>query len=260
MDLGTRPAIVMEGITVSVTPDPASAGREAGVAAAASIAAATRRQGSARVIFASAPSQEAMLAELISAADIDWAKVQAFHMDEYVGLPAQHPQAFGQWLEERLASVDIGSFERIDPSEDPAREARRYAALIAAGPVDVVCMGIGVNGHIAFNEPDATRFDDPDRVRVVELDAESRKQQVDDGLFPGIDDVPTEAVTLTVPALLAAREVVVTVLGERKAPAVSAALAGPVGPHCPASAIRSHRSARVFLDRAAAARLPARPR
>lgn len=236
-----------------ITATARQAGAEAGRQAATVISAAIAMSGRARVIFGSAPSQQDMLATL-SAADLDWSAVQAFHMDEYLGLPADHPQSFGQWLADRLPP-DIGSFDRIRPGEEPKAECRRYAALIEP-PVDLVCMGIGVNGHIAFNEPGA-RFDDPELVRLITLDQRSRQQQVDDECFATLAEVPTKALTVTIPPLVSAAAIICTVVGERKAPAVAAALTGPVDCGCPASILQRSSHARVYLDQAAASLLPA---
>lgn len=234
-----------------ITATAQQAGAEAGRQAATVIGAAIAMSGRARVIFGSAPSQQDMLATL-AAADLDWSAVQAFHMDEYLDLPADHPQSFGRWLADRLPP-DIGSFDRIRPGEEPKAECRRYAALIEP-PVDLVCMGIGVNGHIAFNEPGA-RFDDPELVRLITLDQRSRQQQVDDGCFATLDEVPTKALTVTIPPLVSAA-IVCTVVGERKAPAVAAAFAGPVDTACPASILQRFPQAHVYLDEAAASLLP----
>ncbi len=223
-----------------------------GEAAAHDIAAALTRRladgGTARMIFASAPSQEATLRALAAAPGIAWERVTAFHMDEYIGLDAAAPQRFGAWLRAAfLDRVPIGAVHLIDPGADPAAEVARYAGLLAAAPVDIVCLGIGVNGHLAFNDPPAD-LADPESVRVVELDEVSRAQQVDDGCFAGLADVPRRAITLTVPALLSAAEVFCMAPGVRKRPAVTAALRGPVGGALPASALRTHPRCTVYLD------------
>lgn len=242
---------------VHVAPTARQAGAAAAEVAARAILDALARRGRARVIFASAPSQEAMLATLGQDPRIDWSNVTSLHMDEYLGLPRHHPQAFGQWLEDRVPPAAHPGLQRIDPEADPAGEAARYAALVAAEPVDVTLLGIGVNGHVAFNEPDVARFDDDELVRLVQLDETSRQQQVDEGLFPELAAVPTHALTMTVPALTAAGVMVATVLGSLKAPAVARALNGPVSPECPASVLRMHPSASMHLDAGAAALLGA---
>jgi len=242
---------------VRVWPTAEHAGADAARTAADAIVEALGARGRARVIFASAPSQEQMLAALAADTRIDWSLVTSFHMDEYLGLAPDRPQAFGRWLEDRLPAAARANFVRIDTTADPAAEAARYAALLSEGPIDVTCLGLGVNGHVAFNEPDVARFDDPELLRVIELDVRSRHQQVREGLFGTLVDVPTRALTLTVPALMSAAVMVATVLGEHKARAVADALAGPVSPACPASVLRTHPRASMHLDAAAASLVPA---
>lgn len=227
------------------------AGHAAGRAAAISLRAAIAARGRARVVFAAAPSQEAMLAELTNQA-VDWSAIEAFHMDEYIGLPDHHPQSFGQWLADRLPG-DLAAFERITTSANPEMEMARYSARLS-GPIDLVCLGIGVNGHIAFNEPGAS-FTQTEKVCRVELDEASRQQQVEDGCFATLEEVPTTALTLTIPTLVAGADLVCTVLGSRKAKAVRRALTGPVDESCPASILQTRPDARIFLDAAAAADL-----
>lgn len=252
---GTIRGILTGGVFVRDTLG--EVGASAAAAAADAILAAIAERGGARVVFASAPSQEPMLVALAADPRIDWSLVTSFHMDEYLGVPADHPQSFGQWLADRLPASARPGFLRIDSTAEPREEAPRYAALVAEAPIDVTCLGVGVNGHIAFNEPDVTRFDDPELVRQVRIDDVSRRQQVDEGLFPSLSQVPTDALTLTVPALLGAATMVASVLGSHKAAAVAAALTGPVSPRCPGSALRTHRAASMHLDPAAAALIDA---
>jgi len=226
---------------------PDQAGQAAGRAAAELLRGAITAHGSARVILASAPSQATMLATLVRQ-DVDWSRVHALHMDEYIGLPPDHPQSFGQWLADRLPPT-LGRFDRLLPGDDPAVELARYTDLLAE-PVDLVCMGIGVNGHIAFNEPGSS-FTDDQRVRLISLDLASRRQQVDDDCFRSLDEVPTGALTVTIPTLMAARSIVCTVIGARKAAAVEAALTGPVDESCPGSVLQTRTDAAIFVDRAA---------
>lgn len=247
-----------DGVPVTITGTAEEAGASAARAAADAILSALSASGRARVIFASAPSQEAMLKGLAADTRIDWSRVHGLHMDEYIGIDAADPRAFGAWLAHRLPVHRFASFDRIDPSGDADAEVRRYEAAVRAEPVDLTCLGFGVNGHIAFNEPGAD-LDDPRFVRTVDLAPASRRQQVTEGLFGELGDVPVRAITLTVPALLSARTLVATVLGRPKAAAVAAALTGPVSPACPASAIRRHEDVTVHLDAAAAGELD-RPR
>ena len=254
MSLGAEPIAVVHGVEIHVAEDPESAGRAAADVAAAALGQALDERGRARLLLASAPSQEPMLSALLATDAVDWSKVEVFHMDEYVDLPEEHPQSFGRWLQRRLTSAPLGRFERIRPGTVPATEMARYARLLESDELDVTCLGIGMNGHIAFNEPGA-RFDDPSPLRLVELDELSRRQQVEEGLFETLADVPTNAVTLTIPSLLRARTLVATVVGDHKADAVAAAVEGPLDPSCPASALRTHPRVSLHLDTAAAARL-----
>jgi glucosamine-6-phosphate deaminase len=201
-----------------------------------------------RMIFASAPSQEATLRALAGWPGIQWERVTAFHMDEYLGLDSDAPQRFGNWLRAVLLDrVPIGSAHLIDPGEDPHATVESYAGLLSAAPIDICCLGIGVNGHLAFNDPPAD-LNDPALVKIVDLDEVSRGQQVDDGCFETLAEVPRRAITLTVPALLAAEEVFCMVPGGRKRAAVTGALRGPIGGRLPASALRTHPNCTVYVD------------
>ena len=242
--------------TVTTKPSAAEAGARAGETAAQLIRQALAERGKARVVFASAPSQEAMLAALTAAEGIDWSKVTSMHLDEYQGIDPGHRAAFGQWLADRLPAAAQVGLERIRTDGDSGAEIARYTHLLTSEPIDVVCLGIGVNGHLAFNEPGDTEFDDPAAVRQIELAHTSRQQQVDEGLFPALEDVPTHALTLTVPAIMRAEAVVCTVLGESKAASVAAALTGPITTDLPASVLRTHARAYMFLDTGAAGDLP----
>jgi glucosamine-6-phosphate deaminase len=219
-----------------------------GAMAAHAIAAAVERQGGARIILASAPSQSGFLQELLTHG-VPWEKVTVFHMDEYVGLEATHPASFRRYQSDHVLSrVQPAAFHGIcGESGDPIAETHRYAALLAAAPIDVVCAGIGENGHLAFNDPPAD-LNDPQRVKIVTLDEPCRRQQVHDGCFEHIEAVPSKAITLTVPALLACGELFVIVPGPRKAEAVKNTLTLPVSGACPATALRTHQRASLFID------------
>jgi glucosamine-6-phosphate deaminase len=211
----------------------------------------------ARVVFAAAPSQIEFLAALTQYQDIPWQRVIGLHMDEYFGLSREAPQSFGQFLRMHLFDkVPFGRVEYLDPTTaDPAVECERYAAIMKADPVDLVCMGIGENGHIAFNDPPIADSSDPLTVKIADLDDKCRQQQVNDGCFPTLADVPRQAMTLTVPALLSASIISVVAPGPRKAQAVFDALRGPIGTACPASLLRTHPSVEVFLDMQSASHL-----
>ena len=242
-----------DSLEVRQYPDRASLG----VAAARGVAAAIAARGEARAVFACAPSQDEFLAALI-AQSVDWAKVTVFHMDEYAGLPEGHPASFRSYLRGHLlAHIAARAVHLIRAEADAAGETARYAALLAERPLDLVCLGIGENGHLAFNDPPVADFADPALVKLVALDDACRRQQVHDGCFRALDDVPTHALTLTIPALFCAREISCVVPGGRKAQAVRDALLGPIAPSCPASILRTHPRAVLHLDEAAASLLPA---
>jgi glucosamine-6-phosphate deaminase len=228
-----------------------------GVAAAAYAADRLRRiletGDRARVIFAAAASQNELLEGLAVADGIDWARVDAFHLDEYVGLEPGHPRSFGTWLDEHIWSkVQPGRVERLDgaaaAADGPDVECERYGALIADGGLDLALIGVGENGHLAFNDPHVADFADPLVVKPVEIDEMSRRQQVRDGAFPSLDEVPRLAMTVTMSAILGSRAISVVVPGIQKAPAVARMLEGPIETACPASALRGHPDAVLFVD------------
>ncbi|MFI9553109.1 6-phosphogluconolactonase [Nonomuraea endophytica] len=237
---------------VSVHADRAATGAAAALAAAEALREILAERDEARVAFAAAPSQREMLAGLRAAPGIDWSRVVAFHLDEYVDLPPDAPQRFAAFLREEIwGAVGLKAVHEIVPGADPAAAAERYAALLARAPLDLAFLGIGDNGHLAFNDPPVADFADPLAVKVVELDEPCRRQQVSDGCFATLDEVPRRAVTLTVPTLLAARRLVVTVPGARKKAALQAALHGPLTTACPASALRTHPRCTLFADQEA---------
>jgi glucosamine-6-phosphate deaminase len=224
-----------------------------GEAAASDIADELRRrlasQAGVRMVFASAPSQADVLSALVRAQGIDWARVTAFHMDEYIGLPKAAPQRFANWLDAYVfEQVPLAAVYRIDPGDNPAETARQYAERLDAAPIDIVQLGIGVNGHIAFNDPPVADFADPLDVKVVDLDLECRQQQVDDECFEDVSQVPEQAITLTVPRLLRADRLFCMVPTRAKRAAVDAALNGPIATSCPASVLRRHPACTLYLD------------
>jgi len=200
------------------------------------------------VIFAAAPSQNEMLEALLRE-DVDFTRVNAFHMDEYVGLDISDSQSFATYLSEHIFSkAPFASVNYINAKNSVEEACVSYTALLEKYPPDVVCMGIGENGHIAFNDPPVADFFDKVLIKGVELDPICRMQQVHDGCFPNIDAVPKYAVTLTVPALMSAKHLICTVPAKTKANAVLAMLCGEYGELCPATALRKHDSAKMFLD------------
>lgn len=227
----------------------AEMGEAAGAAIAAELVARLGRQAEVRMIFAAAPSQSEALARLVRQPGIDWTRVTAFHMDEYIGLPDAAPQRFAKWLDAHIfGRLPFRAVHRILPEPDPVAAAAQYAARLADAPIDAVVLGIGVNGHVAFNDPPVANFADPLDVKVVALDAECRQQQVDDDCFARIEDVPREAITLTVPRLLRAEKLFCVVPGPMKRDAVQQTLHGPISTACPASILRQHPDCTLFLD------------
>lgn len=231
------------------------AGQHAAAHAAKTLRATVAKSGSARVLFAAAPSQQNLL-DSLSAEALPWPQIHAFHVDEYVGIDPAAPQSFGRWLSTRLFDRVPIRAELIDPTADPDAEAARYGALLRERPIDLALLGIGVNGHLAFNEPYQWLIDDPQPVRSVVLDEISRRQQVDDGCFDSLSDVPMAALTVTVPILLSAKSIVVTVVGARKARSVAGTLEDGIKPSVPASALQAHRDVTLYLDAPALSKAP----
>ena len=246
-----------DSLEVFVYENRALAGRAAAQGIVEAIRSRQLAHGSAKVIFAAAPSQDEFLAGLGAADEIDWTRVVAFHMDEYLGIDADHPASFRRYLQEHLFRlVGLGPDRlRLIPGEQierPLQTCLAYEDLLRANPTDIVCAGIGENGHLAFNDPPVADFLDPVLVKVVRLDAPCRNQQLNDGCFDRLEDIPTHAYTLTIPALLRAPVVSVVVPGPRKANAVLTTLRGPISEACPATALRRHAGARLYLDRESA--------
>lgn len=200
-------------------------------------------------VFAAAPSQDDFLASLAATEGIEWNRVNAFHMDEYVGLPSTAPQGFGNFLKERIFSkLPFKSVNYIGSEGNPEELVARYDALLSANHIDVVFMGIGENGHIAFNDPHVADFNDPARIKKVDLDLKCRMQQVHDGCFENLDQVPEYALTLTVPTLFSADRLFCIVPAATKADAVKLTVEGEIGEHCPATILRWHANATMYLD------------
>lgn len=237
----------------------AAMGEAAAAQAAASLRDAIARLGIAHVIAATGASQFEFLDRLVAAPGIDWPRTVFFHLDEYVGLPATHPASFRKYLRERLVDrVHPGAFHFIaGDAADPAAECRRVGALIERQPVDLAFVGIGENGHLAFNDPPAD-FETTVPYLVVDLDPDCRRQQLGEGWFPSFDDVPRRAISMSIQQILKSREILCVVPDARKARAVKECLEGAVSPRHPASALQDHPRTTVFLDQAAAALLPPR--
>lgn len=239
----------VDRLAVRVYEDRAAMGAAAGRDAAAKIKELLAGQERVRIIFAAAPSQSEMLRTLAASSGVDWSRVTALHMDEYVGLPEEAPQSFGRFLRDTLFdTVQPGEVHLIDGARPPRKECERYARLVQEAPIDIVCLGMGENGHIAFNDPPVADFEDSETMKPVELDLASREQQVNDGLFPSVDAVPTHAVTLTIPALTSGAHLFCAVPGPTKRAAVHRALRGPVTTECPASVLRRHPDCVLYTD------------
>lgn len=225
-------------------------GMAAATAAATAIKQLLNRKTFVNIIFAAAPSQNEILFHLAAHDDIDWSRVNAFHMDEYVGLHSTAPQRFGHFLDQAiLGKLPFHAVHYINGNaSNPEEECNRYAALLKANPVDIVCMGIGENTHIAFNDPHVADFNDPFMVKLVELDDMSRMQQIHDGCFASIEDVPRTAITLTVPALMKAASIFCVVPGINKAMAIKHTLNADISAVYPSTALRLHENANLYLD------------
>ena len=227
-------------------------GAAAAADAAAAISRAIDQKGVANVMFAAAPSQMELLDGLAASA-VDWSRVNAFHMDNYIGLPLDAPQQFSTFLTRHMFSrVPMG---KVFLMGNTGEDAARYAALLAAHPLDVCLMGVGENGHLAFNDPGMAFFDDPLPVKTVTLDGVCRNQQVRDGCFATLADVPLHALTATIPTLTGAAALFCVVPARSKAQAVHRMLLEPIDEACPASVLRRYASARLYLDADAAALL-----
>ena len=239
----------VDGLDVRVFRDRSSLGGAAAADVAGTLRGLLDRKERVRVVFAAAPSQSETLAALSQAGDIDWSRVTALHMDEYLGLEEGAPQGFGSFLRSRLFDlVRPGEVHLIDGQGAVEEECRRYAFLLREAPIDVVCLGIGENGHIAFNDPPVADFEDPLLIKSVRLDEASRRQQVHDGMFPALGEVPTHALTLTIPALMSGGRLFCMVPGKTKRQAVHCALRQPISTSCPASVLRRHPGCTLYLD------------
>jgi len=217
---------------------------------------ALAQRGRANIILATGASQFEMLAAL-AAADVDWPRVTMFHLDEYVAMPITHPASFRKYLRERFVdrlAKPPAAFHYINGEGDCEAECRRLAKLIVTHPIDVAFIGIGENGHLAFNDPPAD-FEAREPYFIVELDEACRRQQLGEGWFGSLDEVPRRAISMSIPQIMKSRKIVCTVPDERKAHAVQRAVEGPVTPDVPASALQKHPDATLYLDKPAASML-----
>jgi glucosamine-6-phosphate deaminase len=232
-----------------------SLGQAAAAQAAKAIRDAIAKRGRARVVAASAASQFEFLEALTAMPDIDWKRVELFHLDEYIGLPMSHPASFCKFLQERLiGKTGITEHHLLNGEEDPAEVIRRTNQAISAAPVDIAFVGIGENGHLAFNDPPAD-FETEEPYIVVSLDEACRQQQVGEGWFKDLAAVPKRAISMSVRQVLKAKEIIAVVPGPKKAQAIKKCFDGEISPMAPASILRTHANATIYLDRESAALL-----
>lgn len=239
----------VDKLNVEVHDSRESMGEEAGRYAVAAIKELLDKKDEIYIVFAAAPSQNEFLKAVSEAADVDWSRVHALHMDEYIGLSEDAPQGFGNFLRRAFFDkVPLASVDYIYADESVEETCKRYTDIIRNHHVDIVFMGIGENGHIAFNDPGVADFKDDAVIKKVKLDDKCRNQQVHDGCFAKLDDVPEYALTLTVPTLFNADKLVCVVPAATKAEAVRATIFGPIAETCPSSIMRNHEDARLFVD------------
>jgi glucosamine-6-phosphate deaminase len=240
---------------IRIHSDRQSLSRAAGAHAAEALRECIRATGAARIIAATGASQIQFLEALTATAGIEWSRVEMFHLDEYVGLPATHPASFRRYLLDRLIDkVGVGRFHLLDGEANPDQVAQQTGDALAARPVDVAFAGIGENGHLAFNDPPAD-FTTERPYLIVTLDDACRRQQVGEGWFASIDDVPARAISMSVRQILKSKEIIAVVPDARKASAVKACVDGPVSPMAPASILQTHENTTLYLDQDSAALL-----
>ena len=240
----------VDNLQVFVFDERVEMGKAAAQEAAKQINKLIKQKGDANIVFASAPSQSDMISALLEE-DIDWAKVRGFYQDEYIGLAPEHPAGFGNFLRRHIwDKKTFLALHFMECSEDSANEKMdEYIALLKKHPPDLIFLGVGENGHLAFNEPHIADFKDPLPMKMVELDIVSRQQQVNDGCFDDLDKVPTHALTITMSFILSVPSIIAVVPNKQKELAVDNALNGPIVESCPASALRTHQNAKLYLDK-----------
>ncbi|MEQ9455022.1 MAG: glucosamine-6-phosphate deaminase [Phycisphaeraceae bacterium] len=242
---------------VLIREDKATLGHEAATRGASLVRAALTERGEASIIVATGASQFATLEALVGAKDLDWSRVTVFHLDEYLGLPITHPASFRLYLWDRFLRqlpMPVRAFHAIDGNAKAEAETQRLSRIIAEHTIDVAFVGIGENAHLAFNDPPAD-FEAKDAFLVVNLDQACRRQQLGEGWFGTLEDVPTQAITMSVPEIMRSRHIICSVPDERKAQAVKRTLEGPVTAEVPASILQRHPSCWLYLDTPAASRL-----
>lgn len=239
----------VDKLNVRIYDDRKSMGQAAADDAIAYLKELLAKQDEVWCIFAAAPSQNDVLAAVVAAEGVDWTRVHAIHMDEYVNLAEDAPQGFGNFLRRAVFDhLPFAGVEYIGSMGDPQEKMDRYTAILNEHKIDIVFMGIGENGHIAFNDPHVADFNDPLKIKMVDLDLKCRQQQVNDGCFARLEDVPTHALTLTVPTLFSGSRLFCVVPAPTKADAVRATVEGPVSEVCPATVMRRHDNATLYCD------------
>lgn len=242
---------------VNVFPTREIMGRKAGADVEKQIIQLLKEKETIRMVFAAAPSQNELLNFLVGSQKINWNRITAFHMDEYIGLDEKEPHSFSSYLNEHLfEKVNFKNVNLINGKSSVAEEIARYSSLITEAPIDIVCLGIGENGHIAFNDPPVADFEDKEIVKLVELDEDCRIQQVNEGCFNTFDDVPREAFTVTIPVLMKADFLFCIVPGISKQKAVYNTLNGAISTKCPASILQKHPNCKFYFDENAYAYSP----
>jgi glucosamine-6-phosphate deaminase len=251
-----KKTLKIENLQVSIHDEPIKMGQAAADFVEEKLKAAIQTRGSANLILATGASQFTFLKALKDRA-IDWKKITVFHLDEYHGISDQHPASFRKYLKERILD-EVGPKQVYLLNGDAAdveQEMNQYEAELKKHPIDIACIGIGENGHIAFNDPPVADFNDPKLVKLVELDEACRNQQLGEGWFPTFDDVPKEALTLTITAILNCKAISCVVPDKRKAEAVHNSLYADISTNCPATILRTHPETVMFLDKAAASKI-----
>lgn len=248
--------LIIENIPISIYEDPADMGNAAADFVAIKLRDAIRTKGNANLVLATGSSQFTFL-KALKDREVDWQNITVFHLDEYRGISDTHPASFRKYLKDRI--LDGVGPKRVyflnGDAEDVEQEMQRYADALKSHPIDIACIGIGENGHIAFNDPPVADFNDPEWVKLVTLDEACKMQQIGEGWFPTMEDVPIQALTVTIPAILNSKTISCVVPDERKAQAVYNTLYHSISTECPATILRKHPDIRLFLDKGSASKL-----
>ena len=248
--------LTVDNLNVHIYANSAETGEAAAAHVARKLNEVFLNKGSANLILATGASQFSFL-KALKEKELDWQKITVFHLDEYKGISDLHPASFRKYLKDRI--LDHVSPEKIyflnGDAEDLQKELQRYAALLQQHPIDVACIGIGENGHLAFNDPPVADFEDPELVKLVTLDEACRNQQLGEGWFPTFNDVPEQALTLTIPAIMSSKTISCVVPDDRKANAVYNTIYGEISTECPASILRTHPNTTLFLDSLSASKI-----